>query len=147
MEIALFYNNVTVLDYAYYDKMLGFVGHSLIVNVRFLGKKDEKGFLYDFSYAKKKVKEIIDRECDHRLVVPEGLISFEKRGEVHFISESADGRLEYACPEQAICEIKGDQVTRDGLKNFLQDIVMKEMPDNILSTSSSRSSKYIQDFC
>ena len=70
MNITLFYKHVTVLDYAYLDDHKGVVGDSLIVNVEFIGHTDEEGVVYDFSLAKNKVKEIIDRDCDHRLVVP-----------------------------------------------------------------------------
>ena len=55
MDVSLFYKNATVFDFAYFDEFRGFVGNSLIVNVRFIGERNEEGILYYFSHAKKKV--------------------------------------------------------------------------------------------
>ena len=65
MKISLFYKNVTVLDYAYLDDHRGVVGDALKVHVEFIGKTDEEGVVYDFSYAKKKVKEIVQKAKDN----------------------------------------------------------------------------------
>lgn len=134
MKISLFYEHVTVLDYAYLDHHKGPVGNSLVVDVEFIGKTDEEGILYDFSYAKKKVKEIIDRECDHRLVVPKDLLKKEKKGyaSMKFLFGPNDDFVEYMAPSQAYCEIPNSHVSEDNLKTHLEELIIKEMPKNVI---------------
>ena len=134
MKISLFYNHATVLDYAYLDEHRGVVGNSYIVNAEFIGETDHEGVVYDFSYAKKKVKEIIDRDVDHRLVVPmnilshhDGLISFEYKYGLE------DKILGYQSPEEGVCEIPYNHISRENLSAFIEDLIIKEMPDNIIS--------------
>ncbi len=132
MKISLFYDNVTVLDYAYLDDHLGVVGNSLKVNVEFLGETDEEGIVYDFSYAKKKVKEIIDRDCDHRLVVPknlaqrnDGMISFE------YLYGFSENKITYKAPEESICEIPYSYISNENLQSYLEEKILSEMPKTV----------------
>ena len=97
MKISLFYKNVTVLDYAFLDDHKGVVGDALKVHVEFIGKTDKECVVYDFSYAKKKVKEIIDRDCDHRLVVPQG--SFTQDGDCLDVKYCSGTAAAVATPE------------------------------------------------
>ena len=136
MKITLFYQNVTVLDYAYLDDHLGVVGNSLKVHVEFIGETDEEGVLYDFSYAKKKVKEIIDRDCDHRLVIPSGVAKREgERVEFDYTYGLYDEKLTYDCPEEGVCEIPSKHVSYENLKTYLEEIILKDMPKNVVSIS------------
>jgi|GEM_PF-547518 len=125
--ISLFYNHVTVLDYAYLDYHKGLVGESYIIDVEFIGVTDEEGILYDFSHCKKKVKEIIDRECDHRFVVPE---SFLKNKKELFYGDSC--HLNYDCPDEALCVVPHvSAVNVSTLTSHLEYLVMKEMPKTV----------------
>ena len=134
MKIGLFYENVTVLDYAYLDEHLGVVGDALTIGVEFTGETDEEGVVYDFSHAKKKVKEIIDRDCDHRLVIPRGITQFAD-GEItlNYKYGFSDNRIEYRCPEQGVCEIPYAQVNLANLQAFLEERVLQEMPETVCS--------------
>ncbi len=132
MKISLFYQNVTVLDYAYLDEHKGPIGHSQYVDVEFIGKTDKEGVVYDFSHAKKKVKEIIDRDCDHRFVVPAKTVQ-DDEGRSKFTYEYgySDTPLEYWGPEEAFCAIPFDTVTDQTLTTYLEQVVMKEMPETV----------------
>lgn len=133
MKISLFYKNVTVLDYAYLDDHMGVVGDALKVHVEFIGKTDHEGVVYDFSYAKKKVKEIIDRDCDHRLVVPTGLI--EKmdgdKVQLNYSYGLSDMPMTYECPEQGICELPFHHVNKGTIATYLESVILKEMPETV----------------
>ncbi len=132
MKITLFYDHVTVLDYAYFSDQLGPVGHSQIVDVEFIGETDHEGVLYDFSMAKKKVKEIIDRDCDHRFVVPQSSVQ-RNDGRVYFKANFGydDEFMEYWCPEEGVCEIDAAHVSNETLITYLEKQVMKEMPNTV----------------
>lgn len=134
MSVTLFYNNVTVLDYAYLDKMHGLMGDALKVNIEFIGKVDQDGVIFDFSLAKKKVKEIIDFECDHRLVIPQNLAARDG-GQISFQYNygSKEKLLTYNAPEEAVCEIPYDHVSSHNLIAHLETLIMKEMPETVES--------------
>lgn len=133
MKISLFYKNVTVLDYAFLDDHLGVVGDSLHVNVDFIGHTDEEGVVYDFSYAKKKVKEIIDRECDHRLVVPRGLVKNIDSNNISlkYTYGLFDDELVYECPSEGVCELPFAHVNKVTIAAHLEELILKEMPDTV----------------
>ncbi len=133
MKISLFYRNVTVLDYAYLDNDLGVVGDSLKVNVEFVGHTDKEGIVYDFSHAKRKVKEIIDRDCDHRLLIPQGIAekTRDERIQLRFSYGLKDELVKYDCPEQGICEIPYAYVSKANIQSFLEVLVLKEMPKTV----------------
>lgn len=133
MSLALFYNHVTVLDYAYLELERGVVGDSLIVNVEFEGHTDEEGVIYDFSWAKKKVKEIIDRECDHRLVVPTKSkhLQLEKGERASLLFKSEMGDISYHCPEQGLCLVESEKIDFHSLGKFLEKVILPEMPQEV----------------
>ena len=132
MKVTLFYDHVTVLDYAFLDHHLGVVGDSQIVDVELTGQTDDEGIVFDFSHAKKKVKEVIDRETDHRLVVPLDLIKPED-GRIYLRHTFGfeDRVLEYSAPLEAVCEIPSSHVDHSNLKTFLEKKVLIEMPDTV----------------
>ena len=134
MNVTLFYEHVTVLDYAYVDSLKGAIGNSLIVDVEFLGATDEDGVVYDFSYAKKKVKEIIDRDCDHRLIVPRNILK-EQAGLTQLKYEFGAHKelLFYEAPAQAFCQLSSDEISYESIANFLETQIMLEMPSTIAS--------------
>jgi 6-pyruvoyl-tetrahydropterin synthase len=133
MKISLFYKNVTVLDYAYLDDHRGVVGDALKVHVEFIGKTDEEGVVYDFSYAKKKVKEIIDRDCDHRLVVPKDLVEKIDGDRIRFNYSFglSDMPLEYECPSEGVCELPSFHVNKATMASHLENLILKEMPETV----------------
>ena len=133
MKITLFYKNATVLDYAYLDDHLGVVGNSLKVNVEFIGQTDDEGVVYDFSYAKKKVKEVIDRDCDHRLVVPKHLVQSLDNDltKLEYIYGHGDEKMTYECPSEGLCAIPFAHVSNENLTAYLEEQVLKEMPDTV----------------
>ncbi|MDH4469241.1 MAG: 6-carboxytetrahydropterin synthase [Bacteriovoracaceae bacterium] len=68
METTLFYENITILDYAYLDPSNGIpCGASLVVDVKIDGPIAFDGMIMDFGKVKPHLKRIIDEYCDHKL--------------------------------------------------------------------------------
>ncbi len=130
MSLSLFYNHVTVLDYAFLESTRGVVGDSLIVNVEFIGSTNGEGVIYDFSLAKKKVKEIIDLECDHRLVVPNKASDLTKL-EMQESCSVGFGSLRYQCPREALCVIDCPEINLTSLAKYLEEIILPHMPTEV----------------
>ncbi len=146
MKISLFYEHVTVLDYAYLDEHLGVVGNSLIVNVEFIGKTDNEGVIFDFSKAKKKVKEIIDDECDHRLVIPQKLANINGNRmtfEYHYGHD--DKKISYDSPLEGVCQIPYAHVSQENLKSYLENLVLAQMPETVVAIKLSFKEEVLSD--
>ena len=131
MKVSLFYKNVTLLDYAYIDDHVGIIGNSLRVDVELVGTtKDE--VIFDFSYAKKTIKSIIDDEVDHRLVVPSNLIINEDENiYIKFNYGVSNLKVEYWAPRQAVCSLPTNNCTSESITAYIEKIVMEKMPDNV----------------
>ena len=143
MKTNLFYNHVTDLDYAYLDDQLGLVGNSYSVGVEFVGTVDEEGILYDFSHAKKKVKGIIDRDCDHRLIVPQGRAEFLEE-EIFMKHIFGRRQLTYRAPKQAVCSIPSSHVNKENIQSFLEQKILQEMPKNIVAVKIFLFSEHLE---
>lgn len=155
--ITLFYQHLTVLDFAYLDKDRGVVGDSLVVDISLTGLVDDEGVIFDFSNAKQLIKKIIDEQVDHRLVIPKGMLqstATKKDFGFHYNYglEYQKKSLTYFAPRQAFCEITQNQVTLETLKEFLENIILKEMPQNITKVSialkpeSNKSDQYFFNY-
>ncbi len=127
---SLFYKHLTLLDYAFFHKREGVRGNSLIVDVEFEGKLDEEGILFDFSNGKKAVKRIIDELCDHRFVLPKGMLAMiEERAAFEW--KGPHGVLYYEAPLQAFCEIEGDPFNKRDIARYLESELLPRLPENI----------------
>lgn len=71
----LFVDDLTVLDCAILDPQRGPIGMSWKVGIEFIGGLTSEGVVFDFSYAKKAAKKVIDGTADHALIIPRSSIT------------------------------------------------------------------------
>lgn len=133
--MKLFVRDLTVIDSSYLCERRGMVGESWLVDIELGGELNEMSMLLDFGRVKKLIKAIIDREVDHKLLVPSDNDLLRR-------AEGAPGELtvdwlrpgrsiHLRCPEQAFAFIPGDQVDRESLTAYLMQILARELPGNI----------------
>ena len=133
----LFIDNLTVIDCSVLDPERGLIGASWAVDIELLGELDHQSMVFDFAKVKKTIKRIIDNEVDHKLVIPsefEGTnVVTNGEGENLHI-EFTDNKKEFIShksPKQAVCLINCARVSRDAVIRYLNDLIMKELPDNV----------------
>ncbi|MDO2952023.1 6-pyruvoyl trahydropterin synthase family protein [Aeromonas simiae] len=133
--MKLFVRDLTVIDSSYLCERRGMVGESWLVDIELGGELNEMSMLLDFGRVKKLIKAIIDREVDHKLLVPADSPLLRK-GEVAPGELTVDwlrpGRsIHLRCPEQAFAFIPGVHVERESLTAYLMQVLARELPGNI----------------
>ncbi len=133
--MKLFVRDLTVIDASYLDSCRGFVGESYQVDIVLEGKLNADAMLLDFSLVKKQIKGIIDAEVDHKLLVPHRALNCyvekqEQRTQVDFKLKD-NSYIQLKCPHQAYCLLDTYQITIKAIEDYLNQVILKQLPDNI----------------
>lgn len=120
----LFVEKLTNIDFSYLDTARGLVGETWWASAILEGALDDHGMVCDFGIVKKVLRDWLDTEIDHRLLVPtlakgvkvEHLATHEDNDQedricLHFPSDK--GLISMTAPAQAITLIEAEQITAD----------------------------------
>lgn len=133
--MQLFVKDLTVIDASYLCPERGMVGQSWIVDVILIGGLDEQSMVLDFGLVKKKLKQIIDREVDHRLLVPAKLgsvtLTSKEQGMIALSMATQKGDIHLYCPEQGVAQIPAEAITAQSVTDYLQTLIKPELPENV----------------
>ena len=132
---ALFVDNLTVIDFAYFHPERGIVGESLIMDVELQGELNEEGMLFDFSFVKKRIKSCVDSLVDHKLLVAkhyQGLTINQSPQHLTLDLVCSNG-LEYQhiSPDQAVHFVDADIITEAAIAESIQESVAAILPENV----------------
>lgn len=132
---SLFVKKLTVIDFSYLCPERGLLGESWQVDIQLSGSLDHQGMVLDFSDVKKKVKQLIDAEFDHKLVVPELYSGSENTTEGKRLKNRfrlADGRkIEHIAPQSAYCFLRCERISEQEMANAINEMLGKFLPDNV----------------
>lgn len=111
--MRLFVDNLTNVDFSYLHAERGIVGETWLANIELIGGLDEQGMVCDFAIVKKVLRNWLDTEIDHRLVVPANAPNLKKldlntsctKLEWKYASSSTDDLLTMQAPQQALCVV------------------------------------------
>lgn len=130
----LFVNNLSVIDFSYFDNRRGLLGESWIVDIVLTGQLDKQGMVFDFGHVKKKIKNIIDQTLDHRFVISKQTKNLE-------IKESTDqcelnwkhstGNYQHISPSSSILLLDVKTINKSSIASYLQEIILPELPKNV----------------
>ncbi|MFT7185801.1 MAG: 6-pyruvoyl-tetrahydropterin synthase [Pseudohongiellaceae bacterium] len=143
----LFVNNLTVIDFSYFDNQRGILGESWNVDIVLSGDLDHQGMVFDFGHVKKKIKSIIDSELDHRFVITKHAKNFELKqtgsnSELNW--QNIMGTYQHISPNDAILVLEIKTVNPKSIASYLEDLIIKELPDNITEVSIKLSQEVIE---
>ncbi len=132
---ALFVNNLTVIDFAYFHSQRGIVGESLILDVELFGELNEEGMLFDFSFVKKRIKSCVDSLVDHKFLVARqmpGTTIKETPQHLEIELQTQDNAFyQHISPAQAVHLIDGYEVNNETIVNTLHSEILKVLPANV----------------
>ena len=131
----LFVDNLTVIDFSYLDAERGVVGESWIVDIELAGDLDDQGLVFDFGHVKKQIKQFIDAEIDHRLLVPTDSSGcktdpLNNQLAVEFVLETGE-LITHQSPKDAVLLIKAISIDSKTIAIDLQKRIKAFLPDNV----------------
>ena len=137
--MKLFVRDLTVIDATYLSSKRGFVGESYQVDVVLDGELNEQSMILDFSLVKKQIKQIIDTEVDHKLLVPHHatectVIKETERTQINYVLEDKS-IIQLKSPHEAYCLLESESITLELLEAYLEKIVLMKLPDNVSGLS------------
>ncbi|NVK22689.1 MAG: 6-carboxytetrahydropterin synthase [Kangiellaceae bacterium] len=132
---ALFVDQLTVIDFAFFDPKRGIVGESWIVDVVLEGDLDDQGMVFDFGDVKKRIKLAIDNSVDHKFVVPANYseLSHELNDDELLLElRDSQGRwYRHQSPPQAVVLLEDESVNQAAVTELLIEECFKVVPDNV----------------
>lgn len=143
----LFVNDLTVIDFSFFDPARGIVGESWLVDIVLGGELDEQGMVFDFGHVKKQIKQIIDHELDHRLVLAQKSldIAIAKDHESLSLSWSTrDGEFVHRSPFDAVVLLDSDQVNKVSVAHYLEYKIKEALPSNVRSVELTLREEQIE---
>lgn len=132
---ALFVDNLTVIDFAYFHPIRGIVGESLIMDVELYGELNDEGMLFDFSFVKKRIKSCVDNLVDHKLLVARKASNIKIKQtpqQLELILNTENGeQYHHFSPQQAVYFIDAQAVTPQSIANIIKKEIKVVLPDNV----------------
>lgn len=133
----LFVKRLTVIDNSILSPSRGLIGESWQVDIELEGELDQQGMVLDFGKVKRSIKQLIDEQFDHKLLVPADYphLKITDFGDSLYLSfETDDGRLiEHRSPHDAVRLIPCERVVADRLSQIIADYLSPQTPDNVLA--------------
>lgn len=134
--MLLFVDRLTNVDFSLLDAERGLLGETWLAHVRLHGALDEQGMVCDFGIVKRQVRQWLDEQLDHRLVVPAHSPNIElaREGETLDIRWrfGSDGDwLHTRCPASAVALVEAEQLTAQSVARWCTARLKSVFPDSI----------------
>ncbi len=131
----LFVDSLTVIDFSYLHPERGLLGESWLLDVVLSGTLDSQGMVLDFSEVKRQVKQMVDEEFDHKLLIP------LRDGGTEIDKSSAHCAVRYRCqtgrdichrgPAVASCLLDAEAITPESVAVAIEMRLQPRLPDNV----------------
>lgn len=136
--MQLFVDNLTNVDFSFLDPVRGLLGETWLAHIVLDGALDEQGMVCDFGTVKKVMRQWLDDEVDHRLVVPvqSPNITLYEVGDTidltwHYGSSDNPKQLRCKSPRQAICLVDTDVLTPSSVAHWCIQQLMPHFPNTV----------------
>lgn len=132
----LFVNNLSVIDFSYFDNRRGILGESWIVNVTLSGQLDEQGMVFDFGHVKKKIKHIIDERLDHCFVISKQTKNLEitrKDKQTTLNWKHSTGNYLHNSPHASVLLLDVKTINKSSVAKYLEQEILPQLPKNVES--------------
>ncbi|MGJ8670084.1 MAG: 6-pyruvoyl trahydropterin synthase family protein [Oceanococcus sp.] len=134
LETRLFIADLSHLDCAWFDPQHGLVGETWRVDAELGGELDDEGMLCDFGIVKSVLKQALDADFDHRLLLDkqQARLLDQQAEQAHIALRCEDGdEYQYQAPEQSFALVDCRNINTLDLAAALQTQLHALLPDNI----------------
>lgn len=139
---CIFIDNLSTVDFCYFSEDAGILGESFWLDVEITGNVGEDGFVLDFAAAKKTIKNVVDRELDHKLAIPQSI----SKQDSAYVFATPFGQITYQCPEQAIVALPFAQIGKPEFIQFLEEKINSEI-DAAVKVYLREDQRFQQEAC
>ncbi|WP_300272944.1 6-carboxytetrahydropterin synthase [Halomonas sp.] len=131
--MTLFVNRLTQLDVSWWCSTRGLVGASWHVDVELDGELGEDGMLFDFGEVKPWIKQRLDADVDHTLLVPTRApgLEFHDCREGLCLRASVPWSMELRAPHQALTLLPWREIRAERLADHLAAELMRRPPPRV----------------
>ncbi len=133
--MQLFVDNLTNVDFSYLDDQRGLVGETWLASVLLDGGLDKTSMIWDFGQVKKILRNWLDDQLDHRLLVPinSQRLSYEIHNERITLSWSfsKDSILTMDAPLEAVALIDAKKINEQTVSQWSLKQLASHFPDNL----------------
>ena len=134
-EATLFVRELLNVDFSYLDAERGLVGETWLVDIELHGELDAQGMVFDFGHIKPLVRQAVETEIDHKLLVPAQAVTWLSEADssaprLRFALSSGE-HIEHKSPQVAICAIDTDQLTPAAVAQHLHSQLVPRLPANV----------------
>ncbi|MFT6422643.1 MAG: 6-pyruvoyl-tetrahydropterin synthase [Thalassolituus sp.] len=130
----LFVEQLTNVDFSYLDLSRGIVGETWWASAILEGALDEQGMVCDFGTVKKVLRNWMDDEIDHRLLVPElaeGLTITQSADRIELRCDTARGPITMNAPREAVTLIDAKEITIQSVASWCIRQLEPHFPNSI----------------
>ncbi len=133
--MRLFVNQLTVMDFSYLHEERGLLGESWWVDVVLEGGLDEQGMVLDFGEVKRQVKQTIDQQFDHRLLIPTESAALKQsaKAEQHALTFTLTSGevIRHESPVDAVALIPSSKITSASVAGSIVQALEPLLPANV----------------
>lgn len=112
------------------------VGDSWILDVSMSGELNEMSMVLDFGRVKKQIKQLVDENVDHRLLIPmkNSAIVYQstKPGYSTLDVNRGDKSIHLHCPDEAYCLVDAEAITIESITSLVYEILRNNLPSNVM---------------
>ncbi len=122
--MRLFVDNLTNVDFSYLCPARGLLGETWLAHIELTGALDEQGMVCDFGIVKKHLRDWLDTELDHRLLIPTDYSGYSalagtSEANIAFSLNNGDS-IQMHSPAQAVTLIETQTINPDTVARWCE---------------------------
>lgn len=132
--MRLFVDNLTNIDFSYLHGERGLVGETWLASVELTGDLDEQGMVCDFGDVKSRLRNWLNTELDHRLLLPvqsEHIKLLPEPDNCSVEWHFGDRFLATSSPNQALAFVPTASIREETVAAWCVEQLMPQFPDSV----------------
>lgn len=132
--MQLFVDQLTNVDFSFLHAERGMLGETWLASAVLDGAVDAEGMICDFSIVKRTLRNWLDEEVDHRLLVPTLSPALELKqegGRISLVWSFNDQNLSVTGPAQAFALVDAESITAESVAAWSKIQLKDHFPVNV----------------